>query len=192
MSSDNASGQEGPNSKVPLLAAWRQRITSDPRIARVIHGSVSALVGRGLTVAVNIILLPLTLRYLGKLEFGIWVTISTSVVMLSVLDLGIANTLTNFIAEASAKDDRVKATHSFATAFWVTLGIVAGIAPVLWFAWGRTDWGALFNLAGPLERSSMQNSASVWRRCFFFALSPCLSLGKCLPDTSRSILPTIS
>jgi O-antigen/teichoic acid export membrane protein len=48
----------------------------------VLHGGFCARMGRGLTMLVNVATLPLTLRYLGQLEYGIWVTISTSVVML--------------------------------------------------------------------------------------------------------------
>jgi hypothetical protein len=61
---------------------FRQRMLDDPRFARVLHGGFCARMGRGLTMLVNVATLPLTLRYLGQLEYGIWVTISTSVVML--------------------------------------------------------------------------------------------------------------
>jgi hypothetical protein len=62
----------------------------------MLHGGASNFAGRGIALLVSAITLPLTIRYLGKLEYGVWITISTSVVMFSVLDLGIANTLTNF------------------------------------------------------------------------------------------------
>jgi O-antigen/teichoic acid export membrane protein len=109
---------------------FRQRLTNNPRFSRVLHGSFSGMLGRGLTLLINIITLPLTLRYLGRFEYGIWVTVSTSVVMFSVLDLGIANTLNNFIAEAYAEGDREKAQRYFATAFWITIAIVAALLPV--------------------------------------------------------------
>ena len=127
------------------------RLAADPRLSRVIHGSVSALGGRALAVIVNAILLPLTLRYLGPLEFGVWVTISTSVLMLSVLDLGIANTLTNLIAEAHAGEDQQKAAHFYATAFWITAGVVVSLAPILYAGWRTANWATIFHLVDPLQ-----------------------------------------
>ena len=132
----------------------RQRLGSDPRLARVFHGSFSGVVGRGLTLLINVVTLPLTLRYLGRFEYGIWVTVSTSVVMLSVLDLGIANTLNNFIAEAHAENDREKAQRYFATAFWITIFIVAMLAPAFYAAWRTIDWGSSFHLADPAMRAT--------------------------------------
>jgi O-antigen/teichoic acid export membrane protein len=128
----------------------RQRLLNDPRFARILHGSLSGLMGRGFTLLVSAVTLPLTLHYLGKLEYGLWVTVSTSVTMLSVLDLGIANTLTNFIAEAHAAEDREKAQRYFATAFWVTVGIVLLLAPTMYAVWRIVNWGALFHLSDPV------------------------------------------
>ena len=177
MSYDNRAiaEEEKPQNKPSQLERLQQRILHDPRIARVFHGSLTALIGRGLTVLVNVVTLPLTLRYLGKLEFGIWVTVSTSVVMLSVLDLGIANSLTNFIAEASAKDDRPKALSSFATAFWVTIAIVACLLPLLWLGWSHTDWATLFKLTDPEQITHARLCVAV-AAGFFLCTLP-LSLG---------------
>ena len=124
---------------------------SDSRMSRVLLGSVTALFGRGLAVVVNAVLLPVILRYLGRLEFGIWITISTSVLMLSVLDLGMANTLTNFIAEAHAEEDREKATRFYSTAFWISSAAVLLLSPLFYAGWRAINWGLVFHLTDPLQ-----------------------------------------
>ena len=128
----------------------RPRFGNDPRFARVLHGSASGLASRGFTLLINIVTLPLTLHYLGRLQYGIWVTVSTSVAMLAVLDLGIANTLTNFIAEAHAKDDREQAQRYFATAFWVTIALMLLLALLSFALWRLLDWGSLFHVDDPV------------------------------------------
>lgn len=153
----------------------RRRIAQDPRLSRVVHGSVTALAGRGLAVAINAVLLPLTLRYLGKLEFGIWVTISTSVLMLSVLDLGIASTLTNFIAEAHAEADKDKAAGLFSTAFWATCSVVILLGPIGYMAWRATNWGTVFHLTDPLQVQRAGNCVGIAVAFFLFSLP--LTLG---------------
>ncbi len=137
---------------MPPPVTWigdvRRRLDANPRLARVLHGGLSGLAGRATAMAVSAITLPVTVRYLGPLEYGIWVTISTTVVMLAVLDIGIASTLTNFISKAYAVEDEAMAKRYFATAFWLTVGISAVLATVAWPIWRLVNWGALFGVEG--------------------------------------------
>jgi O-antigen/teichoic acid export membrane protein len=134
---------------VVSIRGIRYRFGNDLRLKGILKGGVSGLAGRGMAMAVSAVTLPLTLRYLGPLEYGIWVTISTTVVMLAVLDLGIANTLTNFISKAYATEDDKAAQHYFATAFWLTVGISLLLSIVVWVVWRLVDWGNLFHLQDP-------------------------------------------
>lgn len=124
----------------------RRNLSEDPRLRRIFKGGITGIAGKGMAMVVSAITLPLTVRYLGPLEYGIWVTISTTVVMLSVLDLGIANSLTNFISKAYAMQDEEMARDYFATAFWVTVGISFVLGIAAWLAWRTIDWQALFHL----------------------------------------------
>ena len=90
--------------------------------------------------------------------------------MLSVLDLGIANTLTNSIAEAYAENDREKAQQSFATAFWVTVAIVLLVAPVSFVLWRMLDWGALFHIDNPFLLQKTKLCIAVAGTFLFFSL----------------------
>ena len=132
-----------------LLHRLQHRLSQDPRLKRMLHGGLSNFAGRGVALLVSAITLPLTVRYLGKLEYGVWITISTSVVMFAVLDLGIANTLTNFISTAYAEDDRASAQSYFATAFWLTTGIAAILGIVSAVVFHIVDWGSLLGLSDP-------------------------------------------
>jgi O-antigen/teichoic acid export membrane protein len=121
-----------------LIGNTLARIRSDRRLARILHGGATGIASKTVIMLASAISLPLAVRYLGRLEYGIWVTVSTSVVMLSVLDLGIANTLTNFISRAYANDDEPMAQRYFATALWVTAGIsfVLGVCCFAFFLLG--------------------------------------------------------
>jgi len=157
-----------------LILRLRHRVQTDARLSSIFKGSATAIAGKGLTMLVSAITLPITIRYLGKLEYGIWITISTSVVMLAVLDLGIANTLTNFISRAYAEDDEEMAQRYFATALWITIGIsliLAACGAVI-FRW--VDWGALFRLHDPQLISETRLSVAI--AFAFFLLSLPLNL----------------
>lgn len=157
-----------------LFATLRNRLHQDQRLTRMLHGGASSLLARGVAMLVSLVTLPLTIRYLGKVQYGVWVTVSTTVVMLSVLDLGIANTLTNFISEAFAEDDREKAQGYFSSAFWMTVAVAATLGAIAAAVWPFVDWGKLLHLTSPaLAREA---SECVGISVAFFLLSLPLNL----------------
>ena len=160
--------------KLIVLSRMRKRMTSDRRLARIIHGGLSALLGRGVGLIVSAISLPLTVRYLGPQRYGIWVTVSTTVVMLAVMDLGVANSLTNAISRAYAASDRALARRFYASAFWISLAIstVLGLSAVL--LWPHVDWASLFHLAD--RAAAHEASLCVAVALAFFLLSLPLNL----------------
>ncbi len=134
---------------MPLNPSGEISSGPDRRYRRILSAGVSALLGKGTSVLVNIITVPLMVRYLGAESYGLWITISSAVTMFIVLDIGIANTLTNLISEAYAKDDRERAAANFATAFWMILTISAGLGLGGWLLWPYVHWGAVFHIQDP-------------------------------------------
>jgi len=87
--------------------------------------------------------------------------------MLAVLDLGIANTLINLIAEAHAGEDQEKAAHFYVTSFWVTTCVVILLSPLLYMFWRMANWAAIFHLTDP---SQIQHAAKCVLIAAAFAL----------------------
>lgn len=125
------------------------RLRKDSRLSGIIHGGLSALLSRGVGILVSAISLPLTVRYLGPQQYGIWVTVSTTVMMLGVLDLGVANSLTNLMSRAYAQEDRVGAQRFYSTAFWVSTLIACALGLGALAVWPLVPWAALFHLSDP-------------------------------------------
>ena len=153
-----------------LLTRAGQRLVNDPRLSRILNGGLTSLLGRGTALLVSAITLPLTVRYLGSLEYGVWVTISTSVVMLAVLDLGIANTLTNFISKAYSDSDDEQAQRYLATAFWLTVALVALMGVVAFFLWRAVPWGSVFHLSDPILIAQARACAGISIAFFLIGL----------------------
>jgi len=127
--------------------ALHAKLKNDPRLARVLKGGLSGFAGKATAVVVNAVSLPITVRYLGREQYGFWVTISTTVMMLAVLDLGIANTLTNCISRAYAERSEEMAKRYYATAFWATCAIAALLGFIGALVWPHIDWGKLFGVS---------------------------------------------
>lgn len=116
------------------------------RYRRIFAAALTALFGKGTSLLVSVIIVPLTLRYLGAESYGLWVTISSTVTMFFLLDLGIASTLTNLISESYATDNKSQAAIYFATALWGIIGVAIALGLLGWVIWPHVDWTELFHL----------------------------------------------
>jgi O-antigen/teichoic acid export membrane protein len=105
--------------------------------------------------------LPLAVRYLGAERYGVWATITTTAVWINLLDLGIANTLTNHISRAYARDDESYAARYFTNALLLTVGIavVAGVTAA--WAFPRVDWAAIFNVSASVPAREIEQTAAI-------------------------------
>lgn len=101
-------------------------------------------------------LVPITIRYLGKNQYGIWLTLSSVFMWLGNLDFGIGNGLRNKLAESFAKEDYQAARKYLSTAYAVfAIGIFASlliylvIHPII-------NWVFILN-AGSYDVKSLNN-----------------------------------
>jgi O-antigen/teichoic acid export membrane protein len=130
------------------------------RTKRLFEAVGSAVLSKGVLIAVNALLIPIAIRYLGAEQFGIWTTISTTLAMLLLLDLGIANSLTNFISEAYARGDREHASRYSTTAIAVMTGIGLVMALLAWLIWPYLHWDKLFYLSSRSEARSVSHAVA--------------------------------
>ncbi len=140
-----------------LVSAVWKRIRERRIVAAVSSGAAS----RALSALLTLVSLPLAVRYLGPERFGVWSTIASTVVFLNLLDLGIASTLTNHIARASAVRDRECAARYTASALAVTVLVACAAGLLLTTAWPHIDWMALFNVSSSVPRREVSETVAV-------------------------------
>lgn len=139
-----SSSAEAPEAPVNSVSQDSKR-----RSRGIASATLTAIFGKGTNLLVSAATVPLTVRYLGAEGYGLWITISSAATMFFVLDIGIANTLTNLISEAYAADDKERAATYFATAFWLVLGISAVLGVVGWMLWPHIPWVSIFHVQNP-------------------------------------------
>jgi O-antigen/teichoic acid export membrane protein len=123
------------------------------RRRRVILSAIASAMAKVLSVATVLISVPLTLHYLGSERYGMWMTISSLIAMLSFADLGMGNGLLNSIAHAHGQGD-LRAIRRFVSSGFTILTIVACsvlIAFVLAYPW--LTWSRIFNARSVLAQS---------------------------------------
>jgi O-antigen/teichoic acid export membrane protein len=76
---------------------------SDERYRLALITMLANILSRGLSMLVMVFTVSLTMPYLGVERFGVWMTIASFVGVLSFMDLGVGNALTNRVAFMASK-----------------------------------------------------------------------------------------
>jgi O-antigen/teichoic acid export membrane protein len=101
------------------------------RWRRIFVSMGGALFGRLFGFACNLLTIPLALGYLGAENYGVWVTLTSSVTLLTFFDFGIGIGLQNRIAMFLGRDQLELCGHCFRSTLAVLISIVAFLFGVL-------------------------------------------------------------
>ncbi len=104
---------------------------SDPRTALIRKNIAASLLIKGWSTIVLFSLVPLTLKCLGAYENGVWLTISSMLVWIDNLDVGLGNGLRNKLAESLACGDRLKARRAVSSTFFMLIAVIVPVCVVL-------------------------------------------------------------
>jgi O-antigen/teichoic acid export membrane protein len=112
----------------------------------VLLGGAGGLLAQVSAIAIGVVSLPLTVRFLGPERYGLWVAIGGWIQILNVSDLGIGNSLVNLIAEADGRGDPASARKAFSTVLIATgcISAILGFAGLI--AAPVIPWAYVFNV----------------------------------------------
>lgn len=97
---------------------------NNPRTILIRKNIAASLLIKGWSTIVLFALVPLTLRCLGVYENGVWLTISSMLVWIDNLDVGLGNGLRNKLAESLAMNDREKARRAVSSTFFMLVIVI--------------------------------------------------------------------
>lgn len=101
---------------------------------------------KGVSIAISLLLVPLTINYINPSRYGIWITITSIVGWFSFFDIGLTQGLRNKFAEAKAKGEDSLAQIYVST----TYAILAGIFFLVWLIFLVTNhflnWTHILNV----------------------------------------------
>jgi len=111
---------------------------------------------KGISIAISLILVPLTINYINPSRYGIWLTLSSIVGWFSFFDIGLTQGLRNKFAEAKAKGEDTLAQIYVST----TYAILAIIFFIVWVTFlianHFLNWSHILNIS-----ESMQSEISI-------------------------------
>ncbi len=139
-----------------VAGGWRR--SRGGRVAAAVSSGAAA---RILSALATLLALPLAVRYLGAERFGVWATITSTVVFLNLLDLGVTSTLTNHIAHSYALRDRQYAARYTTNALILSVVFASVAGATLALAWRHIAWIALLNVTPVVPRTEVTATVAV-------------------------------
>ena len=121
----------------------------------------------GFNFLFNLLLVRLTLDYLGKTEYGVWLTLSSILTWFNYLDFGLGNGLRNKLAEAFAKDDLHAAKIYVSTTYAIFSSIILLIIVAFILIFRFINWIEIFK--APVYLESKLNTLVLISVIFFLA-----------------------
>ncbi len=121
---------------------------ADERLRNIAWTSLSAAAAKGAIALAMLVTVPLSLDYLGAERFGLWMTMTAILAMLTFADLGLGNGILNLVSHASGRnaDDEVRAATSSG---FLLLALSATLLALGFSSLGAgIDWSGLFGLEG--------------------------------------------
>lgn len=140
-----------------ILTAFRRNpVTPDTAHGRsreryrraALWGSTS-FIAKALSMGVSLITVRLAFRYLGAERYGMWMTITSIVLMFGSADLGMSGGLVNHIADAAGRGDKDDERRASSSAFWMLSGVTSILAIGMLAAYPFLNTARMFNVHSP-------------------------------------------
>jgi O-antigen/teichoic acid export membrane protein len=132
--------------------------------------AVAAAMARLVSIGTALISVPLTLHYLGPERFGMWMTMSSIVAMLTFTDLGIGNGLLSAVADLSGKEDRLGIQAVVSSGFVALSTVAVVLIAILLAAYPFVEWPIIFNVKSEAARTEAGPSLAIFIACFALAM----------------------
>lgn len=104
---------------------------TDARTALVRKNILFSFLIKGWSALVMLLLVPITLKCLGDYTNGVWLTISSMLVWIDQMDIGLGNGLRNQLASAIAHGDKLRAKEVVSSTFFMLIIIIIPVLLVL-------------------------------------------------------------
>lgn len=158
----DAAAMAPPGSLGSSVAEERSR----GRYRRALVTALGSFAGKGISVVTLLISVPLTLHYLGPERFGMWMTISSLIAMISFADFGIGYGLINLVAEADGRDNSALAVTHISNAFFLLSAIALVLATLFIIGYRRVEWFRVFNVSSVQAVFEAGPTVAVVTGCF--------------------------
>jgi O-antigen/teichoic acid export membrane protein len=124
---------------------WGALIGNDKALSGKVNFNIAVSFAlRAVSIIISFLIVPYSLKLLDTNKYGIWLTISSTVSMISILDIGLANGLRNKVAEYTARKEYDEAKIAVSSTYAILLLIILPIAVIFAIAAPFINWNSAF------------------------------------------------
>jgi O-antigen/teichoic acid export membrane protein len=155
-----------------LLLRFKKFDTATPegrskeRYRRAALTSLAQGAAKGIGLLTMLVSVPLTLNYLGSERYGMWMTISSVILMIGFADLGMGLGLLNAVSEAHGQENRHAAAGYVSSGFFMLSGLAALILLLFTMAYPLVPWPRIFNVKNLLASREAGPVMAAFMVCF--------------------------
>ncbi len=110
---------------------------------------------KGCSIVIGFFTVPITLGYIEKEQYGIWITLSSIVAWFGFFDIGLGNGLRNKLAESLAENDLDKAKGYISSTYAILFLIFAAVLGVFFIVNPFLNWPSILN-ASPQQAGELR------------------------------------
>lgn len=115
---------------------------------------------------ISFLLVPIVMEFVSPSQYGIWLTISSMVTWLALLDVGLGNGMKNKLTESLAHGDLKLAKEYVSTTYFIIGGIALFCLILIFLVFPLINWSAVYNQDPAMNDTLMYASLIV--AAFFF------------------------
>ncbi|MFG3419433.1 lipopolysaccharide biosynthesis protein [Micromonospora sp. NPDC049460] len=131
------------------------------RSRRLASGIATAVLGRAIGVVVPLLLIPVTLSYLGSERYGLWSAVLALAGMAAFADLGLGNGLMTKLTLCHGTGDSEGARRYLSSAYLLILAVAAALCALLWLTAPALPWSSLLGLPGNMSPGEVRGMVLV-------------------------------
>jgi len=121
------------------------------RTLKVKRNIIYSFLIKGASVLLGLIIIPLTIHYVNKGQYGVWLTISSLVSWINTFDVGLSNGLRNKMARSLALNEKDNIVQYVSTTYAI-LAIISVITFIAFYIVGSFfNWNQLLNTGSAVE-----------------------------------------
>ncbi len=131
----------------------RLLFSGSERTASIKKNIIVCFILKGISILASMAIIPLTLNYVDKTEYGIWLTISSIIAWLTYFDIGFTNGFRNKFAECIARGETLKAKEYVSTTY-ISLAILFIFFAIIFILMNnKIGWSSFLNVDAQYEET---------------------------------------
>jgi len=139
---------------------------SSSRTVNANKHTLISFIFKGASVFLQLMLIPLTIKYLKSDIYGVWLTLTSLLGWMSIFDIGIGNGLKNKLSECLAKEDIESAKKYVSTTYAVIIILMSFFITLSILAYNKINWQFVFN-SRFISSNDLENTTLIVSVFFF-------------------------